>query len=117
MLVAKAYRSKKTAVESLRPEMDRTRGLRIPETTTPTSMSGRFVRYVLGGPGRNRTTDTRIFKTAAHTFANRLPHQHRRHQGRTALRQIDNARTATNLDEPCSDGPSTVVAGHTTESC
>jgi hypothetical protein len=24
-------------------------------------MSGRFLRYVLGGPGRNRTTDTRIF--------------------------------------------------------
>src|SRR5476649_1429821 len=41
--------------------MDRSRGLRIPETTTPTCMSGRCVRYVLGGPGRNRTTDTRIF--------------------------------------------------------
>src|SRR5471032_1178714 len=61
MLVAKAYRSKKTAVESLRPEMDRTRGLRVPETTTPTCVSGRCVRDVLGGPGRNRTTDTRIF--------------------------------------------------------
>src|ERR1700753_955448 len=41
--------------------MERTRGLRIPETTTPTCMSGRCARYVLGGPGRNRTTDTRIF--------------------------------------------------------
>ena len=43
------------------PEIDRTRGLRIPETTTPICMDRRFVRYVLGGPGRNRTTDTRIF--------------------------------------------------------
>src|SRR5471030_130953 len=43
------------------PDIDRSRGLRIPETTTPTCMSGRCVRYVLGGPGRNRTTDTRIF--------------------------------------------------------
>ena len=24
-------------------------------------MSGRFVNDILGGPGRNRTTDTRIF--------------------------------------------------------
>ena len=24
-------------------------------------MDRRFVRYILGGPGRNRTTDTRIF--------------------------------------------------------
>jgi hypothetical protein len=28
---------------------------------TPIYMDRRFVRYVLGGPGRNRTTDTRIF--------------------------------------------------------
>ena len=28
-------------------------------------MSGRCVNDVLGGPGRNRTTDTRIFKTNA----------------------------------------------------
>ena len=43
------------------PEIDRTQGLRNPETTTPTCMSGRCVNDVLGGPGRNRTTDTRIF--------------------------------------------------------
>ena len=41
--------------------MDQSRGLRIRETTTPTGMSGRCVNDVLGGPGRNRTTDTRIF--------------------------------------------------------
>lgn len=44
------------------PDIGRSRGLRIPETTTSTCMSGRFVRYVLVGPVRNRTTDTRIFK-------------------------------------------------------
>src|SRR5471032_1082375 len=43
------------------PEIDRIQGLRTSETTTPTGMSGRWVNYVLGGPGRNRTTDTRIF--------------------------------------------------------
>ena len=43
------------------PEIDRTRGLPLPKTKTPICMDRRFVRYVLGGPGRNRTTDTRIF--------------------------------------------------------
>ena len=43
------------------PEIDRTRGLPLPEMKTPICMDRRFVRYVLGGPGRNRTTDTRIF--------------------------------------------------------
>ena len=43
------------------PEIGRIQGLRTSETTTPTGMSGRWVNYVLGGPGRNRTTDTRIF--------------------------------------------------------
>ena len=43
------------------PEIDRSRGLRVSETKTPTCMGWRFARYVLGGPGRNRTTDTRIF--------------------------------------------------------
>src|SRR5471030_2512641 len=45
------------------PEMYRTRGLWTPETTTPTTDGWRCVNDVLGGPGRNRTTDTRIFKT------------------------------------------------------
>jgi hypothetical protein len=44
------------------PEIDRTRGLTVAETRTPTSDSWRCVNDVLGGPGRNRTTDTRIFK-------------------------------------------------------
>jgi len=42
-------------------DIDRRRGLRSPETTTPITMDWRRARYVLGGPGRNRTTDTRIF--------------------------------------------------------
>src|SRR5476649_1706027 len=41
--------------------MDWTRGLSVLETKTPICMDRRFVKYVLGGPGRNRTTDTRIF--------------------------------------------------------
>ena len=45
------------------PEMDRSRGFHVPKTKTPTGMGWRSVRDVLGGPGRNRTTDTRIFKT------------------------------------------------------
>jgi hypothetical protein len=44
-----------------KPETDRTRGLRTSETTTPTGEGWRFVRDIRGGPGRNRTTDTRIF--------------------------------------------------------
>ena len=43
------------------PEIDRTRGLPILEIKTPTCMGWRLVYSVLGGPGRNRTTDTRIF--------------------------------------------------------
>ena len=43
------------------PDMDRTRGLRVSQTKTPTSDGWRCVNDVLGGPGRNRTTDTRIF--------------------------------------------------------
>jgi hypothetical protein len=43
------------------PEMDRTSGFLTSETKTPTSDGWRFVNDVLGGPGRNRTTDTRIF--------------------------------------------------------
>ena len=43
-------------------EIDRTQGLTVAETRTPTSDSWRCVNDVLGGPGRNRTTDTRIFK-------------------------------------------------------
>jgi hypothetical protein len=42
-------------------DIDRRRGMRIPKTTTPITMDWRCARYVLGGPGRNRTTDTRIF--------------------------------------------------------
>ena len=48
-------------VEDGRPEIDRTRGLLTLETKTPICMDRRFVKTVLGGPGRNRTTDTRIF--------------------------------------------------------
>ena len=44
-----------------RPEIDRTRGLLVSKTKTPICMDRRFVKNVLGGPGRNRTTDTRIF--------------------------------------------------------
>ena len=40
-----------SATAGAEPEMDRSRGLRIPETTTPTFMSGRCVTYVLGGRG------------------------------------------------------------------
>jgi len=47
------------------PEIDRTRGLPVPKTKTPTSDGWRFVNDVLGGPGRNRTTDTRIFNLSA----------------------------------------------------
>ena len=47
-------------------KIDRSRGLRIPETTTATCMSGRCVNDVLGGPGRNRTSYTRIFKTSVY---------------------------------------------------
>jgi hypothetical protein len=32
-----------------------------PKATTPTSMGWRFFEEILGGPGRNRTTGTRIF--------------------------------------------------------
>ena len=45
-------------------EIDRRQCLRIPETITPTCMSGRCVNDVFGGPGWNRTTDTRIFKSS-----------------------------------------------------
>ena len=48
-------------VHSQAPEIDRTRGVRVSQTTTPTGDGWRCVNYVLGGPGRNRTTDTRIF--------------------------------------------------------
>ena len=41
--------------------MDRSRGLRVSKTKTPTCHGWRSVRDILGGPGRNRTTDTRIF--------------------------------------------------------
>jgi hypothetical protein len=37
------------------------RGLRIPQTKMLTSHGWHCVNYVLGGSGRNRTTDTRIF--------------------------------------------------------
>ena len=47
------------------PDMDRTRGLRVQQTKTPTSDGWRFLSYVFGGPGRNRTTDTRIFNLRA----------------------------------------------------
>ena len=46
------------------PEIARARGLLALETKTPIYMDRRFVKDVLGGPGRNRTTDTRIFKTS-----------------------------------------------------
>jgi hypothetical protein len=42
------------------PEIDRTRGFLALEKNADLHGST-FVRYVLGGPGRNRTTDTRIF--------------------------------------------------------
>lgn len=45
-------------------EIDRSRGLRTPETTTSTCTSRRCVNDVLAAPGRNRSTDTRICKTA-----------------------------------------------------
>lgn len=38
-----------------RPEIDRSRGLRIPETTTPSGEGWRIANEVLGDPGRNRT--------------------------------------------------------------
>ena len=34
-------------------EICQTRGRRLPETTTPTCLSGRCLNDVLGGPGRN----------------------------------------------------------------
>ena len=43
------------------PGIDRIRGFRALKTKMPICMDRRFVRYILGGPGRNRTTDTRIF--------------------------------------------------------
>ena len=44
-------------------EINRTQELTVVETRTPTSYSWRCLNDVLDGPGRNRTTDTRIFKT------------------------------------------------------
>jgi hypothetical protein len=43
-------------------DIDRRRGMLIPETTTPITMDWRCGRDVLSGLGWNRTTDTRIFK-------------------------------------------------------
>lgn len=45
-------------------EMDRIQRLPIPEIKTPICMDRRFVKDVLGGPGQNRPTDTRIFNTS-----------------------------------------------------
>ena len=50
MVICAEYR------RSTGPEDLRGRG-----TKTPICMDRRFVKDVLGGPGRNRTTDTRIF--------------------------------------------------------
>ena len=58
--------------------MDRTRGLWNPQTTTPTGEGWRCVNDVLGGPGRNRTTDTRIFNPLLY----RLSYQAKRHDYR-----------------------------------
>jgi hypothetical protein len=41
--------------------MDRTRGLLVLGNENANRMGWRFVKSYLGGPGRNRTTDTRIF--------------------------------------------------------
>jgi hypothetical protein len=39
-------------------------------------MGWRFVKYVLGGPGRNRTTDTRIFNPLLYrlSYQAKAPH-------------------------------------------
>ena len=60
------------------PEIDRTRGLLVLETKTPICMDRRLVKDVLGGPGRNRTTDTRIFNPLLY----RLSYQAKRHDYR-----------------------------------
>ena len=96
-------------------DIDRRRGLRSPETTTPITMDWRCARYILGGPGRNRTTDTRIFKTDAHFFAKVLAYQKQSHQGRTARRRFQNVQLPANSDEKCFQGSSTVVSGHKPE--
>ena len=75
---------------------------------TPTSDGRRCVNDVLGGPGRNRTTDTRIFKTDVHVLeavASR----------RAAQRRIHNVKQATNPDEKCFEGSAAVVSGHKAE--
>ena len=43
------------------PDLDRTQGFLVRQTKTPTCDGWRCMNDVLGGPGRNRTTDTRIF--------------------------------------------------------
>lgn len=43
-----------------RTGIERTRGLAVPEEKTPTGDGWRFANDVPGGPGRNRTTDTRF---------------------------------------------------------
>jgi hypothetical protein len=49
-------------------------------------MSGRCVNDVLGGPGRNRTTDTRIFNPLLY----RLSYQAKAEHYSTTLRKIHN---------------------------
>ena len=43
------------------PEMDRTQGLFVPGNKDANRMGWRLCKVNLGGLGRNRTTDTRIF--------------------------------------------------------
>ena len=51
----------KLSEASRSPEMDRTLGLFVPGNKEANRMGWLLCRFNLGGLGRNRTTDTRIF--------------------------------------------------------
>ena len=53
--------NKKLSKKSSSPEMDRTRGLFVPGNKEANRMGWLLCKVNLGGLGRNRTTDTRIF--------------------------------------------------------
>jgi hypothetical protein len=61
------------------PEIDRARG-HLPLETRNANLQGLAFCGIPGGPGRNRTTDTRIFKTDVHFSAKILSYQKRLHQ-------------------------------------
>jgi len=46
--------------DSQTPDIDQTRGLCVPVNENTNRMGWCFYRGIVGGPGRNRTTDTRI---------------------------------------------------------